>query len=146
MAQATVDSNTRRRDFIALTAAIATAALTRPALASPQGDTDPVFGIIAAHAKSVEQVKTAIEHGIAAKDDLVGEGEFNDLCDTEMRLFQELLEVLPTTLAGVVALVAHLNQVCEQDPWKFEDNYATPLIGTLAQAFQRMGHLATASA
>ena len=55
-----------------------------------------------------------------------------------MGLFLDLLEVVPTTLAGVVALVAHLDQVNKQDPWKFEDNYATPLIGTLATAFSRM--------
>ena len=39
MAQATVDNNTRRRDFLALTAAVATAAMAaRPALASPPDD------------------------------------------------------------------------------------------------------------
>jgi hypothetical protein len=39
MAQATLDNNTRRRDFLALTAAVATAAMARPALASPPDDT-----------------------------------------------------------------------------------------------------------
>jgi hypothetical protein len=39
MAQATVDNNTRRRDFLALTAAACTAAMAaRPALASPPDD------------------------------------------------------------------------------------------------------------
>jgi hypothetical protein len=39
MAQATVDTNTRRRDFLALTAACATAVMAaRPALASPPDD------------------------------------------------------------------------------------------------------------
>jgi hypothetical protein len=44
-----------------------------------------------------------------------------------------------TTLAGVVALVTYLDEVNKQDPWKFEDNYATPLIGNLAEAFNRIG-------
>jgi hypothetical protein len=44
-----------------------------------------------------------------------------------------------TTLSGVVSLMVHLNQIYEKDPWKFEDNYATPLIGTLAKAFGRIG-------
>jgi hypothetical protein len=48
-----------------------------------------------------------------------------------------LLEIVPTTLAGVVALVTYLDEVNKKDPWKFEDNYATPLIGTLATAFNR---------
>ncbi len=39
MAQATVDTNTRRRDFLALTAAAATTVMAaRPALASPPDD------------------------------------------------------------------------------------------------------------
>ena len=39
MAQATVDNSTRRRDFLALTAAVATAVMAaRPALASPPDD------------------------------------------------------------------------------------------------------------
>ena len=55
-----------------------------------------------------------------------------------MDLFLELLEIVPTTLAGVVALVTYLDEVNKQDPWKFEDNYATPLIGNLAEAFNRI--------
>lgn len=46
---------------------------------------------------------------------------------------------MQTTLSGVVSLMVHLNQIYEKDPWKFEDNYATPLIGTLAKAFGRIG-------
>jgi hypothetical protein len=39
MAQATVDNNTRRRDFLTFTAAVATVAMAaRPALASPADD------------------------------------------------------------------------------------------------------------
>ena len=38
MAQATVENNTCRRDFLALTAAVATAVMARPALASPSDD------------------------------------------------------------------------------------------------------------
>jgi hypothetical protein len=54
----------------------------------------------------------------------------------EMEMFLELLKVVPTT--GVVALVTYLDHVNKKDPWKFEDNYATPLIGRLATAFNRM--------
>ena len=61
-----------------------------------------------------------------------------------MGLFLDLLEIVPTTLAGVVALVTYLDQVNKKDPWKFEDNYATPLIGSLATAFNRMAVAARA--
>jgi hypothetical protein len=47
-----------------------------------------------------------------------------------------LTEAVPTTLLGVVALVIHLDEVNKTDPWKFEDNYATPLIGALAKGVQ----------
>jgi hypothetical protein len=49
-----------------------------------------------------------------------------------------VLSKCPHYLAGVVALVTYLNEVNKKDPWKFEDNYATPLIGALATAFNRM--------
>ena len=38
----------------------------------------------------------------------------------------------------MVALVTYLDEVNKKDPWKFEDNYASPLIGALATAFNRM--------
>jgi len=36
-------------------------------------------------------------------------------------------------------LVIYLDQVNKKDPWKFEDNHATLLIGALATAFNRIG-------
>jgi hypothetical protein len=71
------------------------------------------------------------EHGLPVHDGVVDEP-----ASVEMGRFLELLEVVPTTLAGVVALVTHLDHVRQKDPWKFEDNYATPLIGTLAESFK----------
>ena len=76
-----------------------------------------------------------------ANDFTMNEAQANDFAEpssAEMNLFLELLEVVPTTLAGVVALVSYLDGVNKQDPWKFEDSYATPLIGNLAEAFSRM--------
>jgi hypothetical protein len=66
------------------------------------------------------------------------EGALSEQGSVEMGLFLELTEAVPTTLAGVVALVTYLDEVNKKDPWKFEDNYATPLIGALATAFSRM--------
>jgi hypothetical protein len=65
-------------------------------------------------------------------------GVFAEQNSDEFDLFVELTEAVPTTLAGVVALVIYLDEVNKTDPWKFEDNYATPLIGALAKAFNRM--------
>ena len=65
-------------------------------------------------------------------------GVFAEQNSDEFDLFVWLTEAVPTTLAGVVALVIYLDEVNKTDPWKFEDNYATPLIGALAKAFNRM--------
>jgi hypothetical protein len=62
---------------------------------------------------------------------LISQDEFDDLCSPEMPLFLGLLEVVPTTLARVVALVTYLDNIREKEPWKFEDNYATPLTARL---------------
>ncbi len=66
------------------------------------------------------------------------QGVFVEQNSVEFDLFIALTEAVPTTLAGVVALVTYLDEVNKKDPWKFEDNYATPLIGGLATAFNRM--------
>ena len=94
---------------------------------------DPVFDLIARHATIYQKVNAMDAAGVPDQD------EFDDANAVEFDLFLELLETVPTTLAGIVGLVTHLEQVRQKDPWKFEDNYATPLITALAQAFQRMG-------
>ena len=101
---------------------------------------DPVFALIAAH-RDVNATVHAVEAETSRRLSL-GIGDEIDITEsagTEMGLFLELLEIVPTTLAGVVALVAYLDEVNKQDPWKFEDNYATALIGNLAKAFNRIG-------
>jgi hypothetical protein len=57
---------------------------------------------------------------------------------SEFSLFVELTNAVPTTLAGAVALLTHLGEVNKTDPWKFEDNFATPVIGALATAFNHI--------
>ena len=133
MVQATVDTNTRRRDFLALTAAVATTVLAaRPAPAAAA--VDPVFDLIARHAEIDRTIDAMVAAGQTDDWD-----KFSDNCSVEMELFLQLMETVPTTLAGVVGLVMHLETIRQKEPWKFEDNYATPLIGTLAQAFQSIG-------
>jgi hypothetical protein len=113
------------------------------AVAAPAGPLDPVFGLIAAH-RDVNATVHAIEAEATRQSDLgiYVETEANDITEhssAEMDLFLSLLDIVPTTLAGVIVLVAYLDEINKQDPWKFEDNYATPLIGNLAAAFSRIG-------
>jgi hypothetical protein len=144
-----VDATSRRR-FLTNAAGVAAggtvlALATIPpasALVAPAGALDPVFALIAAHREAVATVR-AMEAEATRESDLgiYVETEANDITEpvsAELGLFIELTEAVPTTLAGVVALVTYLDEVNKQDPWKFEDNYATPLIGALATAFNRM--------
>jgi hypothetical protein len=77
---------------------------------------DPVFRIIAAHTKIAETVFLAeaeLDRRAPASEDEWD--QFGDLTSAEMGLFLELLDVVPTTLPGVVALVVHFNQIYEKD-------------------------------
>jgi hypothetical protein len=111
------------------------------AAAPSWGPVDPVFGLIAAHKQIMETVRATaadIRHSTEAEAIALEKAVFAEQNSVEFGLFVELTETVPTTLAGVVALVAHLDEVNKTDPWKFEDDYATPLIGALATAFNRM--------
>jgi len=112
-----------------------------PAVGAPAGALDPVFALIAAHKQIMETVRATaaeIRHSTEDEASALEKGVFAEQNSDEFDLFVELTEAVPTTLAGVVALVIYLDEVNKTDPWKFEDNYATPLIGALAKAFNRM--------
>jgi hypothetical protein len=139
-----VDATSRRR-FLTNAAGLA-AGGTALALAIPPAPSaaafDPVFDLIAAH-REVNATVHAIEAEATRQSDLgiYVETEANDITEhasAEMDLFLRLLDIVPTTLAGVIALVAYLDEIEKRDHWKFEDNYATPLIGNLAAAFSRI--------
>jgi hypothetical protein len=137
-----LDETTSRRRFLSTAAGIA-AGGTALALAIPPASAadDPVFGLIAAHKQILETVRATaaeIRHSTEDEASALEEGVFAEQNGDEFDLFVELTEAVPTTLAGVVALVTYLDEVNRKDPWKFEDNYATPLIGALATAFSRM--------
>jgi hypothetical protein len=139
-----------RRRFLSTTATLAAGSAVlalaaippASALVAPAGTLDPVFALIAAH-REVDATVHAIE-AEATRELYLGtyvETEANDITEhalAEHDLFLRLLDIVPTTLVGVVALVAYLDEIDKQDHWKFEDNYATPLIGNLAEAFSRM--------
>src|ERR1700730_6122732 len=112
-----------------------------PAVGAPAGALDPVFALIVAHKQIMETVRATaaeIRHSTEDEASALEKGVFAEQNSDEFDLFVELTEAVATTLAGVVALVIYLDEVNKTDPWKFEDNYATPLIGALAKAFNRM--------
>jgi hypothetical protein len=137
-----VDATSRRR-FLT-NAASAAAGGTALVLATPPvpaaAAIDPVFDLIAAHKKIVGTIDVieAEHRRLLELNMLVSDDEITEPASIEMGLFFELLEIVPTTVAGVVALVTYLDEVNKKDLWKFEDNHATPLIGNLAEAFNRI--------
>jgi hypothetical protein len=142
-------SPTTRRRFLSHAAGVAAGGTVlalatippAPAAAAPAGAPDAVFALIAAHKQIMETVgATAVEisHSTEAEAIALEKGVFAEQNSDEFELFVELTEAVPTTLAGVVALVTYLDEINKRDPWKFEDNYATPVIGNLAAAFSRI--------
>jgi hypothetical protein len=141
---------TTRRRFLSNAAGVAAggtalalvAIPAAPAVGAPASALDPVFALIAAHAKivgTVNAIEAEINQAVEIdKQIALEEGALSEQSSAEMDLFLELTEAVPTTLAGVVALVTYLDEVHKKEPWKFEDNYATPVIGALAEAFRRI--------
>jgi hypothetical protein len=144
---APVDQSRRRFLAVATGASVASVGTLAVAAAMPAAApysaacaVDPVFALIAAHREVLATVH-AIEAEATRQSDLGIYVEADDITEpasAELDLFIELTEAVPTTLAGVVALVTYLDGINKREPWKFEDNYATPLIGALATAFNRM--------
>jgi hypothetical protein len=102
---------------------------------------DPVLALIEAHKRAVELVDRIVVEQTALVD--LGLPDLPHLMATassdEFGLFIKLIEGVPTTLPGIAALLTHLDWVEKKEPWKFEDNYATPLIGGLAKALNQIG-------
>jgi hypothetical protein len=70
MTQATVDNNTRRRDFLLLTAAACTTVLAaRPAFAATQRP-DPIYAAIEAHKAAHAAYSAAVDLNSAFEDEL----------------------------------------------------------------------------
>ena len=85
MAQATVDNNTRRRDFLLLTAAVATVAMAaRPALASPavRDRTPDDSALLAMEEQYFEQYELAAAHD----DEII---RLSDIWQAEMNCLYE---------------------------------------------------------
>jgi hypothetical protein len=88
--------------------------------------------------ETVRATAAEIRHSTEDEASAMEKGVFAEQNSDEFELFVELTEAVPTTLAGVVALVTYLDEINKRDPWKFEDSYATPVIGNLAAAFSRI--------
>jgi hypothetical protein len=90
---------------------------------------DPVFGLIEAHRKAgrdheaalVEQERLERIGDKAA--DWVGEAP----CHAEFKAFDALLVAAATTLPGLVAKLAYLQDIAEREPWMFDGRKGSAL-------------------
>jgi|SRR5450631_342438 hypothetical protein len=126
-----------RRRFLAVAAVasaagagtLAAAAAMDPsvpaAVAMPRHSTpDPVFGLIEAHREAccgheaalVEQARLE-QIGDNAAAWLVSEAP----CNAEFKAFDALLSAAATTVPGIVAQMAYLQEIAEHDAWRFSD-------------------------
>jgi hypothetical protein len=96
------------------------AAVTVPRDSTP----DPVFGLIETHRKADRDFDAALDEqsrleriGDEAAADLVGEAP----CHAAFDAFDALLAAGATTLPGLVAKLAYLQDIAERDAWMFDD-------------------------
>jgi hypothetical protein len=96
------------------------AAVTVPGRTKP----DPVFGLIEAHRRA------SAAHGIAlveqARLEQIGDldaawSNAEQPCHAEFNAFDALLSAEATTVPGIVAQLAYLQDIAEHDAWMFSD-------------------------
>jgi hypothetical protein len=91
---------------------------------------DPVFGLIEAHRKADRDHEAALDEqerleriGDKAAD-LVGEAS----CHATFNAFDGLLAAAATTLPGIVAQLAYLQDIAERDAWMFNDRTGSSIL------------------
>jgi hypothetical protein len=96
------------------------AAVTIPRHSTP----DPMFGMIEAHRRA------SAAHGIAlvaqARLEQIGDLDAawsisEQPCHAEFNAFDALLSAAATTVPGIVAQLAYLQEIAEHDAWRFSD-------------------------
>lgn len=136
MAQATESNTTSRRSFLAGAAA----ALVIPTAAS--ADADPVFAAIANHRVAYAEMERAVgaisgNKGRAPKNlrDVV-----EAVHEKERGALEELVVTIPTTMSGVMAILAFRSEMYELEPEALSDGHLHDLCETveIALALQRL--------
>jgi hypothetical protein len=131
----TAPVDTTRRRFLAVAAvgsivgAGSLAAATQaPSLAVPAALQDPVLGLIEAHRKaSVVHLASLREQERLEKADIWHCDAAEQACHEEFRIFDVLLAAAATTLPGILAKQACLQDIAEREPWMFDGRKGSAL-------------------
>ena len=96
------------------------AAVTTPRRSTP----DPVFGLIEAHRRASAAHRSALDE--QARLEQIGDNAAAWLvseapCHAEFNAFDALLSAAATTVPGIVAQLAYLQEIAEHDAWRFSD-------------------------
>ena len=85
---------------------------------------DPMFGMIEAHRKADRDHEAALDEqerleriGDHAAADLAGEAS----CHAAFKAFDALLSAAATTVPGILAQLAYLQEIAKRDAWMFSD-------------------------
>lgn len=133
-----------RRHFLSQAAGVATggavlALATIPpaaATAAPASPLDPVYRLIEVHRVAAAAHATALKEQAHRED-----WDTEAACRADMDAFDILIETAPTTLAGLVAWAAYLDEVRAVEAWMFEGQ-GPALVVTLVEA---LGNLTVTS-
>ena len=86
--------------------------------------TTPVFGLIEAHRKADRDHEAALDEqerleriGDHAAADLAGEAS----CHAAFKAFDALLSAAATTVPGILAQLAYLQEIAKREAWMFND-------------------------
>jgi hypothetical protein len=95
------------------------AAVTIPRHSTP----DPVFGLIEAHRKAGRDHEAALDeqNRLERIGDKTADGVAEAPCHAEYEAFDVLLSAVATTVPGIVAKLAYLQDIAERDAWMFDD-------------------------
>jgi hypothetical protein len=135
-----------RRRFLSNVAGIA-AGGTALALAIPSAPAaaafDPIFDSIEAHrtARAALLAALAEQNRLDEIGDRSGHWVASAACHADTEAFDRLIATAPTTLAGLQAWAAYLDEIRHVEEWMFEDE-PPALIATLVEA---LGNLAVSS-
>jgi hypothetical protein len=131
-----------RRRFLSATAGLA-AGGTALALATPPAPAaaafDTVFASIEAHrtARAALLAALAEQNRLEEIGDRSGHWLASVACHVATEAFDRLIATAPTTLAGLQAWAAHLDETRHAEAWMFEDE-APALIATLVEALENL--------
>jgi hypothetical protein len=106
------------------------------AASAPAGALDRVFILIEAHRTA------SAAHAVACDEQAhLEDADTEDACHAQVKAFDDLIQIAPTTFAGLVAWAAYLHQIRKVEEWMLEGE-APRLIDTLVEA---LGNLQVAS-